>query len=145
MTLQRMEHVGIVVENLAEAIAFFSALGLEPQGQATVASPVVDRIVGLEGVRNEVAMLQTPDGDGRLELIEFHAPELEPGDQQAPANTAGLRHIAFAVQDIEAVVADLQQHGARLVGEIETYEGAYRLCYLRGPAGVIVELAEQVG
>jgi catechol 2,3-dioxygenase-like lactoylglutathione lyase family enzyme len=151
MTIQRMDHVGIVVDDLADAVAFFAQLGLELQGEGPVEGRSVDRIVGLEGVRAEVAMLQTPDGNGRLELAKFHSPSNQ-GDNRhlgdnrhSPANTPGIRHIAFAVEDIDAVVAGLRARGAELVGELERYEDSYRLCYVRGPEGIIVELAEQIG
>ena len=145
MTIQRMDHVGIVVDDLAAATAFFVELGLELQGEGSVEGPPVDRIVGLEGVRSDFAMVQTPDGHGRLELIKFHAPAGGGGDRHAPANTPGIRHLTFAVDDIDAVVARLQAHGAELVGAVERYEDSYRLCYVRGPEGIIVELAEQIG
>jgi catechol 2,3-dioxygenase-like lactoylglutathione lyase family enzyme len=145
MTIQRMDHVGIVVDDLAAAKAFFVELGLEPQGEGSVEGDWVDRIVGLEGVRSELAMMETPDGHGRLELVKFHAPSGPGGDRHAPANTPGLRHITFAVDDIDAVLARLRARGAELVGEVERYEDIYRLCYIRGPEGIIVELAEQIG
>jgi len=105
----------------------------------------VDRVVGLEGVRAEIAMLETPDGHGRLELTKFHAPSGPGGDRHAPANTPGIRHVAFVVNDVDAVIAGLRACGAELVGEVERYEDSYRLCYVRGPEGIIVELAEQIG
>ena len=105
----------------------------------------MDRVVGLEGVRAEIAMVETPDGHGRLELTKFHSPSGRGGDRHAPANAPGLRHVALAVDDIDAVVARLRARGAELVGELENYEDIYRLCYVRGPAGIIVELAEQIG
>jgi catechol 2,3-dioxygenase-like lactoylglutathione lyase family enzyme len=145
MTIQRMDHVGIVVDDLAAAIDFFVELGLELQGEGSVEGRWVDRIVGLEGVRADVAMLQTPDGQARLELSKFHTPSTQGGNRHAPANTRGIRHIAFAVEDIDAVVAGLQARGTQLVGELERYEDSYRLCYVRGPEGIIVELAEQIG
>ena len=145
MTIQRMEHVGIVVDDLAAATAFFVELGLELQGEGPVEGGWVDRIVGLEGVRAEIAMMQTPDGHGRLELAKFHSPPAQGGDRHAPANTPGIRHLAFAVDDIDAVVAGLRARGAELVGELERYEDSYRLCYIRGPEGIIVELAEKNG
>jgi catechol 2,3-dioxygenase-like lactoylglutathione lyase family enzyme len=145
VTLQRMDHVGIVVDDLAAATEFFAELGLELQGQGQVEGRWVDRVVGLDGVRTDFAMLQTPDGHGRLELIKFHTPSTQGGNQDAPANTAGIRHVAFAVEDIDAVVAGLRARGAELVGELERYEDSYRLCYVRGPEGIIVELAEQIG
>ena len=145
MTIQRMEHVGIVVDDLAAATTFFVELGLELQGEGLVEGRWADRIVGLEGIRSEIAMLQTPDGHGRIELAKFHAPPGPGGDRHAPANTPGIRHVAFAVDDIDAVVARLRARGAELVGEVERYEDSYRLCYVRGPEGIIVELAEQIG
>ena len=145
MAIQRMEHVGIVVEDLAAAIEFFVELGLELQGAGPVEGRWVDRIVGLDGVRAEIAMLQTPDGHGRLELTKFHTPPTQGGNRVAPANTPGIRHVAFSVKDIEAVVASLQARGAELVGELGRYEDSYRLCYVRGPEGIIVELAERIG
>ncbi len=145
MTRRRMEHVGIVVDDLATAIEFFVELGLVLQGEASVEGRWVDRVVGLEGVRAELAMMETPDGNGRLELVKFHSPS-NPGDNRhAPANTPGIRHIAFAVEDIEAVVAGLRARGAELVGELERYQDRYRLCYVRGPEGIIIELADQIG
>jgi catechol 2,3-dioxygenase-like lactoylglutathione lyase family enzyme len=145
MTIQRMEHVGIVVDDLAAATAFFVELGLELQGEAPVEGSWVDRVVGLEGVRADIAMMETPDGEGRVELAKFHTPSGETGDGQAPANTPGIRHLSFAVDDIDAAVARLQRHGAELVGEVGRYEDRYRLCYLRGPEGIIVELAQRIG
>jgi catechol 2,3-dioxygenase-like lactoylglutathione lyase family enzyme len=145
MTIQRMDHVGIVVDDLADAVAFFVELGLELQGEAPVEGNWVDRIVGLDGVRAQIVMLQTPDGHGRLELTKFHTPSTDGGYQPAPANAAGLRHIAFAVDDIDAVLARLRARGAELVGDLGRYQDIYRLCYVRGPEGIIVELAERIG
>jgi catechol 2,3-dioxygenase-like lactoylglutathione lyase family enzyme len=137
--------VGIVVEDLADAVAFFVELGLELEGEAPVGGDWVDRIIGLEGVRAQIAMLRVPDGPGRVELTEFHAPSSEGGHQRAPSNALGIRHLSFAIEDIEAVLARLRARGAELVGELGSYEGRYRLCYVRGPAGIIVELAEPIG
>jgi catechol 2,3-dioxygenase-like lactoylglutathione lyase family enzyme len=145
MTIQRMDHVGIVVDDLAAATAFFVELGLRVQGEGPVEGGWVDRVVGLEGVRAEIVTLETPDGHGRLELAKFHAPSSRDGDRHAPANTPGIRHVTFAVDDIDAVVASSQARGAELVGEVERYEDSYRLCYIRGPEGIIVELAEKIG
>jgi len=140
-----MDHVGIVVDDLAAAKAFFVELGLELHGEGPVGGDWVDRVVGLEGVRVEIAMMVTPDGHGRLELATFHAPSGPGSDGLAPANTPGIRHVAFAVDDIDAVVAGLRARGAELVGEVERYRDSYRLCYVRGPEGIIVELAQQIG
>jgi catechol 2,3-dioxygenase-like lactoylglutathione lyase family enzyme len=145
VTIQRMDHVGIVVDDLAAATEFFVELGLKLRGEGPVEGRWADRVVGLDDVRAEIAMLQTPDGHGRLELTKFHTPPTRGGDRHAPANTAGIRHVAFAVEDIDAVVAGLRARGAELVGELERYEDRYRLCYVRGPEGIIVELAEQIG
>ena len=145
MAIQRMEHVGIVVDDLASATEFFVALGLELQGEARVEGRWVDRVVGLGGVRAEVAMLQTADGHGRLELTKFHAPSTRDANPPAPANTPGIRHVAFAVEGIDAVVASLRSRGTELVGELERYKDSYKLCYVRGPEGIIVELAERIG
>jgi catechol 2,3-dioxygenase-like lactoylglutathione lyase family enzyme len=140
-----MDHVGIVVNDLAAATAFFLELGLELQGEASVGGAWVDRVVGLDGVQADIAMMETPDGQARLELTKFQAPAGQDGDGQAPPNAPGIRHLTFAVEDIEAVVAGLRAHGAELVGEIERYQDIYRLCYVRGPEGIIVELAERIG
>jgi catechol 2,3-dioxygenase-like lactoylglutathione lyase family enzyme len=145
MTIQRMDHVGIVFDDLATATEFFVELGLELKDEGQVEGRWVDRVVGLDGVRVDFAFLQTPDGHGRLELIKFHSPSYQGSNRHAPANTPGIRHIAFVVEDIDAVVAGLRARGAELVGELERYEDSYRLCYVRGPEGIIVELAEQIG
>jgi catechol 2,3-dioxygenase-like lactoylglutathione lyase family enzyme len=145
MTIQRMDHVGIVVDDLAAAVAFFVELGLELQGEARVEGGWVDRVVGLQGVQAEIAMMETADGHGRVELAKFHSPSAQRGDGPAPANALGIRHLAFAVEDIDAVVAGLRACGVELVGEVERYEDSYRLCYVRGPEGIIVELAERIG
>jgi catechol 2,3-dioxygenase-like lactoylglutathione lyase family enzyme len=139
-----MDHVGIVVDDLAAATAFFVELGLELQGEGPVEGGWVDRVVGLEGVRAEIAMLATPDGHGRIELAMFHAPSGR-GGRHAPANTPGIRHVAFEVEDLDAVVASLRARGAELVGEVERYKDIYRLCYIRGPEGILAELAERIG
>jgi catechol 2,3-dioxygenase-like lactoylglutathione lyase family enzyme len=111
----------------------------------SVGGEQVDRIVGLHGVRNDVAMMQTPDGHGKLELIQFHSPPSPAGDPQAPSNAPGLRHVLFAVDDIDDTITRLRARGAELVGAVEDYGGSYRLCYIRGPEGIIVELAERIG
>jgi catechol 2,3-dioxygenase-like lactoylglutathione lyase family enzyme len=145
MTIQRMDHVGIVVDDLADATAFFVELGLELQGEWSAEGGPVDRIVGLEGVRTDCAMMATPDGHGQLELIKFRAPSGPGGDRHAPANTPGIRHLTFEVDDLDDVVARVRARGAELVGEVERYGDIYRLCYVRGPEGIIVELAERIG
>jgi catechol 2,3-dioxygenase-like lactoylglutathione lyase family enzyme len=140
-----MDHVGVVVDDLEAAKAFFVELGLELRGEGPVEGGWVDRVVGLEGVRAQIATVETPDGHARLELTKFHAPPSRHGtDPQAPANALGLRHVAFVVDDIEDVLARLRARGAEAVGELERYEDLYRLCYLRGPGGIIVELAERI-
>ena len=145
VTIQRMDHVGVVVGDLAAATEFFVELGLVLKGEASVEGGWVDRVLGLEGVRSEIAMLETPDGHGRLELSQFHTPPARPGDQQAPANALGIRHVTFAVDDLDTVLAAAQARGAELVGAVERYRDAYRLCYIRGPEGIIVELAQKIG
>ena len=145
MTIQRLDHVGIVVDDLEAATAFFVELGLELQGDGQVEGGWVDNVVGLEGVRAEIAMVETPDGHGRLELTKFHAPSVRGGDGHAPANILGIRHVSFVVDDIDAAVATVRAGGGELVGEVENYKDIYRLCYVRGPEGIIVELAERIG
>ncbi|MGH2384421.1 MAG: VOC family protein [Candidatus Limnocylindria bacterium] len=144
MTIQRMDNIGIVVDDLKAVTAFFVELGLELEGEGAVEGPWVDRVVGLDGVRSDIAMLRTPDGHGRLELTKFHTPPATTADPNAPVNTLGYRRVMFAVEDIEDVLARLHAHGAGLVGELEQYEDSYRLCYVRGPEGIIVALAEQL-
>jgi catechol 2,3-dioxygenase-like lactoylglutathione lyase family enzyme len=144
MTVRRMDHVGIVVGDLAAATAFFVALGLEVKGEGSVEGGWVDRVVGLEGVRSDIAMLETPDGQSRIELSQFRSPPGLDFDPQPPPNAPGIRHVTFEVDDVDATVTALRPHGAELVGEIERYEDIYKLCYVRGPAGIIVELAEQI-
>jgi catechol 2,3-dioxygenase-like lactoylglutathione lyase family enzyme len=145
MTVLRLEHIGIVVDDLAAATAFFVALGLEVEGEASVEGGLVDRINGLEGVRADIVILRTPDGNGKVELAKYRSPSYERDDGPAPANAPGIRHILFAVDDIEASLAGLRAHGGELVGELVNYENSYWLCYVRGPAGIIVELAEKIG
>lgn len=146
MTIQRMDNVSIVVEDLAAAIAFFVALGLELEGEARVEGRWVDGVLGLEGVRADIAMMRTPDGHSRLELSRFEAPKaVRSGPADAPPNALGIRRVMFAVEDIEAVLARLTAHGAELVGELVRYEDQYRLCYVRGPEGILLALAEQLG
>jgi catechol 2,3-dioxygenase-like lactoylglutathione lyase family enzyme len=145
MTIRRMDNVGIVVDDLAAAIAFFVELGLELQGETTVQGPSVDQMVGLADVRTDIAMMRTPDGHGRVELMKFQRPTAVSAEpKNAPANTLGIRRIMFAVDEIYDVVARLQKRGAELVGEVAQYEDKYRLCYVRGPEGILIALAEQL-
>src|SRR3954453_19660921 len=145
MTSPRIDHAALAFDDLRAATALFVELGLQLQGEGSVEGGWVDRVVGLEGVRAELAMMETPDGHGRLELVKFHAPTGSGGDRHAPANTPGIRHVTFAVDDLDAVVAGLRARGAELVGEVGGYEDIYRVCYVRGPEGIIVELAERIG
>ena len=145
MTIQQMHHVSVVVDDLEAAIAFFVELGMELEGQAPIEGRSVDRLNALDGVRVDIAMMRTPDGHGRLELTKFHSPTaLSAEPAKAPPNTLGLRSVMFGVDDVDATVAGLQAHGAELVGEVAQYQDSYRLCYVRGPAGIIVALAEQL-
>ena len=142
MAIKRMDNVLIVVDDLEAAKAFFIELGLKLEGETTVEGPLVSKLIGLNDVRATVAMMRTPDGQG-VELDKFHTPNaIRFGPVDAPVNTLGIRRIMFAVDDIDNVVARLQTHGAELIGEVAQYEDSYRLCYLRGPAGIIVALAE---
>lgn len=145
MTIQRMDNVGIVVDDLAAAIAFFTELGMELEGEAKIEGSWADRTVGLDGVRSDIAMMRTPDGHGRLELAEYHAPTaVRVVPDRPPPNTLGLHRVMFAVDDVDDTLARLRAHGAELLGEVARYEDSYRLCYLRGPAGIIVALAEEI-
>lgn len=144
--LLRMDNVLIVVEDMEAAKAFFAELGMELEGETTVEGPWVDSVVGLVGVRTDIALMRTPDGHNRVELSKFHTPPAVRSEpENAPSNTLGIRRIMFAVEDIDDVVARLRSHGAELVGEIAKYEEIYRLCFLRGPEGIIIGLAEQLG
>ncbi|MFE5139976.1 VOC family protein [Streptomyces fagopyri] len=146
MTVQRMDNVGIVVDDLDAAVAFFTELGMELEGTAEIEGLWADRTVGIDGVRSAIAMMRTPDGHSKLELTRFHAPAaIDSGPLALPPNTLGLHRVMFAVDDIDATVARLRPHGAELLGDIAQYEDSYRLCNLRGPAGIIVALAEQLG
>src|SRR5688572_2429923 len=146
MTIQRMDNALIVVEDLEAAKAFFAELGMELEGETTVEGPSVDRLIGLQNVRATLALMRTPDGHGRIELDKFHTPEaIRTGPENAPVNALGIRRIMFAVDDIDDVVARLRAHGAELVGEVVQYEDMYRLAYVRGPEGIIIALAEQLG
>jgi catechol 2,3-dioxygenase-like lactoylglutathione lyase family enzyme len=147
MTIKRLDHVSVVVEDLAGAIAFFSALGLEQEGEAALEGEWVDRVNALESVRVDIVMMRTPDGHGRLELRKFRNPKVvETEPLIAAPNTLGLRSVMFTVQSVEETVASMRAHefGADLVGEVARYENYYRLCYMRGPGGIIVALAEEL-
>jgi catechol 2,3-dioxygenase-like lactoylglutathione lyase family enzyme len=140
-----MDNVLLVVNDLEGAIAFFTELGMTLEGRMVVEGPWVDRTIGIDGARSEIAMMRTPDGHGGIELDKFHTPEAvvpDPGPSTVPA--IGYRRVMFAVSDLDDVVARLQRHGAELVDEIAQYEDAYRLCYMRGPDGILVGLAEQL-
>jgi catechol 2,3-dioxygenase-like lactoylglutathione lyase family enzyme len=146
MTLQRMDNVLIVVEDLEAAKAFFAELGMVLEGETVVEGPWADSTVGLSGVRADIAMMRTPDGHGGVELSRFHTPRaVRTQPDPAPANALGMRRIMFAVDDLDDVVSRLRRHGGELVGEIAQYGDSYRLCFLRGPEGIIVGLAEQLG
>ena len=144
MAIQRLEHVGIVVDDLAEAIEFFTALGLELQGEGSVEGEWAGRIIGLDDVKTELAMLQAPGGGGQVELVKFLSPPHEGEQRPEPSNAPGIRHLAFLVDDVDAVVEGLRARGTELVGEVVDYKDVYRLCYVRGPAGIIVELAQEL-
>ncbi len=146
MAIQRMDNVLIVVEDMEATKAFFVELGMEVQGETQVEGPWVDDCVGLDGVRADIVMLRTPDGHGGVELTRYETPAaVRFGPENAPANTLGLRRIMFMVDDLDDVVARLRGHGAELVGEIAQYEDVYRLCFVRGPEGILVGLAERLG
>jgi catechol 2,3-dioxygenase-like lactoylglutathione lyase family enzyme len=145
MTIQRMDNVGIVVDDLDAAIAFFTELGMEREGEAQIEGLWADRTVGLDGIRSDIALMRTPDGHSKLELTKYHSPAaISARPQNPPPNTLGLHRVMFAVDDIDDTVARLRRHGAELLGDLVQYQDSYRLCYLRGPAGIIVALAEQL-
>jgi len=140
-----MDHVSVVVDDLRAAVAFFVELGMETAGETTVEGEWLDKVAGLDNVRVTIAMLRTPDGHGHLEVAEFYTPAaISARPKNAPANTLGLRSVMFLVDDIEDTLRRLRPHGAKLIGGIGQYEDRYRLCYVRGPAGIIVALAEQL-
>ncbi|MEU0466875.1 VOC family protein [Amycolatopsis sp. NPDC006131] len=141
--LQRMDNIAIVVDDLAAAKAFFTGLGLELEGEATLEGSLVDRLLRLDGVRTDIAMMRTPDGHGRVELTKYHSPASPDGAQTVHA--LGAHRIMFAVRDIDDVLGRLRAHGAEPVGEVVRYGDSYRLCYVRGPAGIFVALAEELG
>jgi catechol 2,3-dioxygenase-like lactoylglutathione lyase family enzyme len=144
MTIKRMDHVGYVVEDLAAAVAFFVELGLELEGETTVEGAWVDQLVGLDGVRADLAFLRAPDGHGRVELSTFRSPTTTSGAPRAPVNVPGIPRITFSVDDAAGTFDRLRPHGAELVGEVAQYDDIYRYCYVRGPAGVIIGLVEDL-
>jgi catechol 2,3-dioxygenase-like lactoylglutathione lyase family enzyme len=145
MTIKRLDHVSVVVDDLEAAIDFFTVLGMTREGEAAIEGPWVDSINGIEGIQVDIVMMRTPDGHGRLELTKFRNPELvEIEPAIAPPNAPGLRSIMFTVESVDDTVARLRAKGAELVGEVVQYEDKYRLCYMRGPAGIIVALAEEL-
>jgi catechol 2,3-dioxygenase-like lactoylglutathione lyase family enzyme len=146
MTIQRMDNVAVVVDDLDAAVAFFAALGMELEGTAQIEGIWADRTVGLDGVRSDIATMRTPDGHSKLELTRYDTPAASRAEpQNPPPNTLGLHRVMFTVDDIDDTIARLRAHGAELLGDVAQYENAFRLCYLRGPAGIIVALAEQIG
>jgi catechol 2,3-dioxygenase-like lactoylglutathione lyase family enzyme len=141
-----MDNVAIVVDDLDAAVSFFAELGMELESRAAIEGRFADLTVGLDGVRSDIAMMRTPDGHAKLELTKYHHPALSgAGATNPPPNTLGLHRVMFAVDDIDDTLARLRGHGAELLGEVAQYETMFRLCYLRGPAGIIVALAEQIG
>jgi catechol 2,3-dioxygenase-like lactoylglutathione lyase family enzyme len=145
VTLKRMDNVGMVVENIDAAIGFFTELGLELEGRAFVEGAWADDVTGLRGMRVEVAMMRTPDGHSRLELSRFLAPPVVADHRSAPVNALGYLRVMFTVEDLDDALARLSKRGARLVGDVTQYEDMYRLCYIRGPEGILVGLAQQLG
>ena len=143
--LKRMDNVGIVVESLDAAVSFFVELGLELEGRATIDGEWAERVTGLHPMHVEIAMLRTPDGHGRLELSRFLTPPTVADHRNAPVNALGYLRIMFAVDDLDDTLARLRKHGAQLVDELVQYEDVYRLCYIRGPEGILIGLAEQIG
>ena len=145
VTIQRMDNVGIVVESLDDAISFFAELGLELEGQATIEGEWAGRVTGLGDQRVEMAMMRTPDGHSRLELSRFLAPPVVADHRNAPVNALGYLRVMFTVEDIDDTLARLRKCGAQLVGEVVQYEDVYRLCYIRGPGGLLIGLAQEIG
>ena len=145
MTVKRMDNVGIVVEDLDAAIGFFTELGLELEGRAHVQGDWADGVTGLRGMRVEIAMMRTPDGHSRLELSRFLAPPVVADHRSAPVNALGYLRVMFTVEDIDDTLTRLRKRGAKLVGEVVQYEDVYRLCYIRGPEGILIGLAQQLG
>jgi catechol 2,3-dioxygenase-like lactoylglutathione lyase family enzyme len=145
MGVRSLDHVGVIVDDLEAAVGFFVDLGLEREGAGTVEGEWVDRVVGLKGVRSELVFMRTPDASARLELVKFHSPSHDGGAPPPPANRPGIRHLAFTVDDLATVLDRLRSKGLDMVGEVQDYEDIFRLCYVRGPQGIIVELAQRLG
>ena len=145
MTVKRMDNVGVVVEDLDAAIEFFTELGLELEGRAPIEGDWADGVTGLRDMRVEIAMMRTPDGHGRIELSRFLAPPVVADHRNAPVNALGYLRVMFAVDDLDDTLARLREHGAQLVDEVVQYNDVYRLCYVRGPEGILIGLAEQIG
>ena len=146
MTILRMDNVAIVVDDLEAAVSFFTVLGMEMEGRGQIEGLWADRTVGLKGVRSDIAMMRTPDGHSKLELTKYHTPATGGAEPENPQpNTLGMHRVMFTVDDIDDTIARLAAHGAELLGEVAQYESIFRLCYLRGPAGIIIALAEQIG
>ncbi len=146
MTIQRMDNIGTVVADLDAAVSFFEELGMQLEGRGRIEGPWADRTVGLDGIRSEIAMMRTPDGHSKLELTRYDSPlRIADGPADPPPNTLGLHRVMFTVDDIDDTVARLRTHGAEILGDVVQYENTFRLCYLRGPAGIIVALAEEIG
>jgi catechol 2,3-dioxygenase-like lactoylglutathione lyase family enzyme len=145
MAIQRMDNVAIVIDDMDAAIAFFTELGMEQETTAALEGPWADQILGLDGVRSDITMMRTPNGHGRLELTKYHSPSPSSGPEDSPPNTLGLHRVLFTVDDIDDTIDRLSAHGAELLGEVAQYESIFRLCYLRGPAGIIIALAEHIG
>ena|SRR5215467_7620319 len=145
MTIKRLDHISVVVDDLAAAIAFFTALGMTREGETSVEGAWVDQVNGLENVQADIVMMRTPDGHGRLELTKFRNPKLVDTEPAIPPpNTLGLRSVMFTVESVDDTVARMRGYGAELIGEVAQYKNLYRLCYVRGPGGIIVALAEEL-
>jgi len=144
MKVKHIDHIGINVEDLGAAKTFFTDLGFKVVGEMEMQGELVDRVTGLKGVKDDIVMLQAPDGQLNLELVKFHHPVDDAGVQPVLANTLGLRHLCFEVEDLKGIVANLQTKGHELVGEIQQYKDSWKLCYVRGPEGIIIELAEKL-
>jgi catechol 2,3-dioxygenase-like lactoylglutathione lyase family enzyme len=144
MKIKHVDHIGINVQNLEAVKTFFTDLGFTVAGEMEMQGELVDRVTGLKGVKDDIVMLQAPDGRLNLELVKFHHPMDEAGVQPAFSNTLGLRHLCFEVEELDSIVATLKQKGIGLVGEIQTYKDSWKLCYVRGPEGIIIELAEHL-